>query len=51
MGIGLTAAYRFLVDQHPVTASFKYLHDFNTENRIPGDGVFLTIATPISMAE
>jgi hypothetical protein len=45
--IGGMAEYNFAVSGHPVTARAKYFHEVHAVNRLQGDAVFLTLATPL----
>jgi hypothetical protein len=48
--IGGLAGYNFLVGKHPVSTRIKYFHEFDVTNRLEGDAVFLTLATPLWVA-
>jgi len=45
--IGPSMSANFQVGKVPVTASFRYLHEFNVKNRLEGDNGWLTITIPL----
>ena len=45
--IGGFADYSFALGGHPVTARVKYFHEVHAENRLQGDAVYFTLATPL----
>jgi len=32
---------------HPVSVDLRWYHEFSSENRLEGDGIFLTISVPL----
>jgi hypothetical protein len=45
--IGGTAGFNFKVGEVPVSTRLKYFHEFDVENRLKGDSIFLTVALPV----
>lgn len=47
-GIGPELNYQFQT-KHPVSVDLRWYHEFSSENRLEGDGVFLTISVPLQI--
>jgi hypothetical protein len=47
--IGPEVAYQFPGKEHPVGVDLRWYHEFGAENRLQGDGVFLTLSVPLSV--
>ncbi len=47
--IGPEIAYQFPGKVHPVGVDLRWYHEFGAENRVEGDGVFLTLSVPLSI--
>lgn len=45
--VGATVGFTFKVGEVPVSTRLKYFHEFEVENRLEGDSVFLTVALPL----
>jgi hypothetical protein len=46
--IGPEINYQFQT-RHPVSVDLRWYHEFSAENRLEGDGVFLTISVPLKI--
>ncbi len=47
--LGPEIAYQFPGKVHPVGVDLRWYHEFGAENRLQGDGVFLTLSVPLSV--
>ncbi len=47
--LGPEIAYQFPGKEHPVGVDLRWYHEFGAENRVEGDGVFLTLSVPLSI--
>jgi hypothetical protein len=47
-GIGPEIAYQFPGKVHPVGVDLRWYYEFGAENRLEGNGVFLTLSVPLS---
>jgi len=47
--LGPEIAYQFPGKEHPVGVDLRWYHEFGAENRLEGDGVFLTLSVPLSI--
>ena len=48
--VGPVAKLNFLHGKIPVTASLKYSHEFEVQNRLERDSGFITLTLPLSVA-
>ncbi len=46
-GIGPVVNYTFVLGKTPVNTNLRWIHEFNTKNRLEGDVGFLTVAIPL----
>jgi hypothetical protein len=46
-GLGPELSYQFPNKVHPVGLDLRWYHEFGAENRLEGDGVFLTLSVPL----
>ncbi len=49
--VGATAGYNFQLGALPVSSRIKYFHEFEAENRLEGDAVYLTVSMPLWVPE
>jgi hypothetical protein len=49
--IGATIGWNFKAGDVPVSARIKYFHEFAASNRAEGNGIFLSIAIPLSITK
>jgi len=47
-GIGPEIGYQFPGKVHPVSVDLRWYYEFGAENRLEGNGVFLTLSVPLS---
>jgi hypothetical protein len=47
--LGPEIAYQFPGKEHPVGVDLRWYKEFGAENRVEGDGVFLTLSVPLSI--
>lgn len=45
--IGPVLTYSFVLGKVPISTEWKYFHEFDTENRVEGDGGFVNISMPL----
>ena len=48
-GIGPEVAYQFPGKEHPVGVDLRWYYEFGAQNRLEGNGVFLTFSVPLSI--
>lgn len=46
--LGPVLTYSFKLGKLPVSTEWKYFHEFDTKNRVEGDGGFLNVSIPLS---
>ena len=52
LALGPELSYQFTQNpQRPVTVDLRWYHEFEVENRLEGDSVFLTISLPLSITQ
>jgi len=51
VAIGPVANLNFQLGKIPVSASLKYFHEFDVQNRLEVDPGFFTVTMPLSVAE
>lgn len=49
VAIGGIGSYTFEVGQTPVTATLRYYHELEAENRLEGDAMYISLALPLWM--
>jgi hypothetical protein len=48
-GIGPELSYQFPGNEHPVGLDLRWYHEFGAQNRLEGNGVFLTFSVPLKI--
>jgi hypothetical protein len=52
LAIGPELSYQFTQSKtHPLTIDLRWYHEFDAQNRVEGDGVFLTFSVPLSVQQ